>query len=90
MAYQRDASKKEINTDDVIQYLGRAFKRATTASSMSTRAVRTVEGRVEPTELYSAQVELCYMVDNIQRGPAYIAPKIIQAGNEMIAKINDN
>lgn len=86
MAYHKP-EKKEINTSEVVKYLTRSFNRAVNNSNLGNRAVRTINGRVNPTELYNAQVEFCYLIDNIQRGPSYIAPKIIQDANDMIAKL---
>ena len=36
------------------------------------------------TELYQAQVDFCYLINDIQRGPAYLVPKAIAAANELI------
>ncbi len=84
MAYQKP-EKKEINTTEVVKYLTRSFNRAVNNSALGNKAVRIINGQVSPTELYKAQVEFCYLIDNIQRGPSYIAPKIIQDANDMIA-----
>ena len=86
---QHHREQKEINTAEVVRFLSRAFNRAATqaASAIGSKAVRTVDGKIEPTLLYDYQVEFCYLVDNIQRGPKYIAPKYIQEANEMIARL---
>lgn len=88
MAYQKP-EKKEINTKEVVKYLTRSFNRAVSNAGLGNKAVRTINGQVNPTELYLAQVEFCYLIDNIQRGPSYIAPKFIQYTNETIAKLEE-
>lgn len=87
---QHDRQQKEINTADVVRYLRRAFSRAAeqAAPAIGNKAVRTVNGKVDPTALYHYQVDFCYLIDNIERGPAYIAPKFIQEANELIARLN--
>ncbi len=44
---------------------------------------------VRGTALYNAQVEHCYMIDEIQRGPTYMVPKAISAANEFITSLED-
>ena len=87
MAYHKE-EKREINTTEVVKYLSRSFNRAVFNSSLGgTKAVRTINNRVDPTELYERQVDFAYMLDNIMRGPKYIAPKYIQEANELIANL---
>jgi len=82
---------REINIDEVVKYLSRTFSKATAkaASRIGNKAIRSKEhGNVWITTLlYDYQVEFCYLVDNIQRGPKYIATKSIQRANELIAEI---
>ncbi len=83
---------KEINLDDVMNYLSRAFSKAATkaSESISSRATRTKNrrtGSYETTEMYDYQVEFCYLMDNIKRGPRYISTKSIQWANELIVKL---
>lgn len=91
MAYHKE-EKKEIDTTEVVKYLSRSFNRATSNASnhLGNKAVRVVDGKVNPTELYQLQVDFCYLLDNIMRGPTYIAPKFIQEANELIASIEAN
>lgn len=83
--------EKEINTEDVIKYLSRAFSKAasTAARAIGTRANRSLDrdGKWVTTTLYDYQVEFCYLVDNIKRCPRYITTKNIQRANELIAKL---
>ena len=88
MAYiNRDAGKKEINTAEVVKYLTRSFNRAISSSTLSNRTARTNATNTTHSPLYLAQVDFCYIIDNIQRGPAYIAPKFIQDANQLIAEV---
>ena len=69
---------KSINVNQVVSYLNHQF--AKTAEEVFGR-VMAVKG----TPLYDFQVEHCYLIDEIQRGPTYILPKIISDANENIA-----
>jgi hypothetical protein len=84
--------EKKINVDQVVSYLSHAFSKAQSRAMarIGSKAVRTVKsnGEVETTTLYDYQVEFCYLIDEIQRGPAYIVPKIIQDANELIARLD--
>jgi len=81
----------DINVVDVVNYLTRAFAKATNKASnaLGNKAVRVKHknGQTESTALYQLQVEFCYLVDNIQRSPKYIVPKYIQQANEFISDI---
>lgn len=83
--------EKEINIDDVVKYLSRAFSKATHAASntIGTRAVRfkNRHGKMEKTSLYKYQVEFCHLIDDIQRCPIYIVKKNIQLANEFISQL---
>jgi len=84
--------EKEINIDEVVKYLSRAFSKATVKAvdAIGLRAHRFKDQKSdkwESTPLYDYQVEFCYLVDNIQRGPRYIATKSIQRANELIAEL---
>lgn len=63
-----------IDTDQVSEHLNRVFQRATRGMKKNTKG----------TKLYDLQVEFCYYLNNIQRGPKYIIPKIIADCNEFI------
>jgi len=84
--------EREVNLDDVIKYLSRAFSKAAqkAASRIGTKAIRTYDkraGHFTTTTLYDYQVEYCYLMDNIKRGPRYISTKSIQRANELIAEL---
>lgn len=82
---------QKINIDHVVRYLSHAFAKAMTkaTSKIGNKALRSVvNGKVTTTSLYDYQVQFCYLIDDIQRGPTYIAPKKIQEANELIAKLD--
>jgi len=66
----------------IVDFLSHAFKQASQGMG---KAIRSKEGN--KTTLYQLQVDFCYMIDEIQRGPTYIVPMIVTECNEMIAKI---
>ncbi len=39
--------------------------------------------------LYPFQVDFCYLIDEIMRGPTYIIPKRIQATNALITRLEN-
>jgi len=80
--------KKIINVEQVVNYLSHSFAKAASkaASKIGNRALRTVvNGNVHTTILYNYQVDFMYLINEIQRGPSYIVPKLIQDANAMIA-----
>src|ERR1700722_20261528 len=71
--------EKKINVEQVVTYLSHAFARA------QQKAVHAIGSRNHKgTTLYQYQTEFCYLIDEIQRGPQYILPKIIQDTNQLI------
>lgn len=73
---------KKIDIEQVVNYLNFAFAKAT-----SDFATLNGSKNHKGTNLYDYQVEFCYLVDDIQRGPRYIAPKKISRANELIGEI---
>ena len=71
-----------IDSDRVIRHLTRNFQEATRNMGKATRGKNG-----EATDLYKYQVEMAYMIDEIQRGPVYLMPKIIADANELIAEL---
>ena len=69
---------KSINVNQVVSYLNHTF--AKTAEEAFGRAAA-----VKGTILYGFQVKHCYFVDEIQRGPTYMLPKVISNANDNIA-----
>lgn len=72
---------KNINVETVVSYLNHSF--AKKIEEVFGNKAKAVKG----TELYKAQVEFCYLIDEIQRGPSYILPKAISDANEFIASL---
>ena len=84
--------EREINLDEVVKYLSHAFVRAVAKSGVgSTRGTRTKQrnGEYSTTKLYDYQVEFCYIMDNVTRGPRYISTKNIQLANELIERLEN-
>lgn len=77
-------STSNINIDQVLSYLGKAFHSAT-QRAMRARALPRDNTRGHL--LYDMQVEFCYLTNEIQRGSSYIVPKRITQANELIDKI---
>lgn len=89
--YNKVDKDKEINIDEVVKYLNRAFSRATYSSSsvLGNKAIRfkNKDKVWETTSLYDYQVEFCYIIDEIQRSPKYIAVKAIQKAYALIREV---
>jgi len=75
---------RSINIDQVVGYLNHTF--AKTAEEVFGSKVRSA---VKGTLLYTYQVNHCYLVDEIQRGPLYMLPKVISSANENIASMQE-
>jgi len=74
--------EKKINVEQVVSYLSHTFARAVQ------KMVPIIGNRnTKGSKLYEYQVEFCYLMDEIQRGPTYILPKIIQDANQLIASL---
>ena len=71
---------KQINRDQVIKYLNHAFSKATQQFGSK---------NVKGTDLYDHQVDYCYLVDEIKRGPSYMVPKVIAEANRLIDSISN-
>lgn len=90
MSEKTDNQEKKINIPQVVKYLNFAFARA--SSNVKGRAEQFVnsEGKLERTKLCEYQVEFCYMIDAIERGPVYMVPKIIQDANKLITAMDND
>lgn len=75
---------RKINTEQVVSYLSHAFMRA-----MQKASYRISNRNFKGTCLHRYQVEFCYLVDEIQRGPEYILPKVIQDANQLIVSLEN-
>ncbi len=80
--------EKEINLNDVVKYLNRAFSKAAYRASdvLGKSAVRfqDEQGQWDTTTLYDYQVDFAYLINKIQREPTYASRKAIQAANDLI------
>lgn len=83
--------EKEINLDDVVKYLNRAFSRAVyNASNVLGRSAirfKNTQGEWETTDLYDYQVDFAYLINKIQREQTYASRKAIQEANELIREV---
>lgn len=76
---QHRTNRRPIDVNHVCEHLTWLFKTATRDISKSSNS----------NDLYAHQVDFAYYLDNIQRGPTYIVPKIIAECNEFIDKISN-
>ncbi len=75
---------KSINIDQVVSYLNHTFaKKAEEVFGSKARSA------IRGTPLYTYQVDHCYLVDEIQRGPTYMLPKVISSANDNIASMKN-
>lgn len=72
---------KPIDVKQVSKYLSHSFAEA--AEQVFGSRAAAVRG----TDAYQYQVDFCYLIDEIQRGPRYILPKVISRANELIAQM---
>ena len=77
-------STSNINIEQVLSYLSKAFHSAT---QRAMRAKVLTRDNTRGTELHAIQVEFCYLQSEIEREAAYIVPKRITQANELIARI---
>jgi len=80
--------EKDINVNDVVKYLNRAFSKAAwqAGDKIGKSAVRTEmsSGAIHTTPLYDYQVNFSYLINTIQRGEKYASRKAIQQANDLI------
>ena len=76
--------EKKIDTNRVVEYLERAFATALFKAGDRLGTRDNTKGSV----LYQYQVDFCYLVDEIQRGPVYNASKAIQEANQLIEQLD--
>ncbi len=85
--------EKEININDVVKYLNRAFTKAIYKSShiigKSAERTMNIDGEWETTPLYDYQVDFAYLINEIQRAPIYNARKAIHKANDLISQIHE-
>lgn len=78
-----DKQEKKIDVDRVVEYLRRAFAAAQEKFVEKRDGYKNGKG----TTLYQYQVDFCYLIDEIQRGPTFSVPKVIQDANDLIARL---
>lgn len=78
-----DKQEKKIDVDRVVEYLRRAFAAAQEKFVEKHDGYKNSKG----TTLYQYQVDFCYLIDDIQRLPAFSVPKVIQDANDLIARL---
>ena len=71
--------QKQIDREQVIKYLNHAFSKATQQFGSK---------NIKGTRLYDHQVDFCYLIDGIKRGPTYMVPKVIAECNKLIDDIS--
>ena len=74
---------KKIDVNQVVGYLSHSF--ANTAEEVFGPRPRAIKG----TTIYNYQTDFCYLIDDIQRGPRYMLPKVISSVNDLIAKLKE-
>lgn len=79
-AANNNQGAKAIDVSRVVRHLNANFKAATQKLGGGRKNERG-------TELYKLQCDFAYMIDEIERGPVYLMPKIISDANELIAAI---
>lgn len=83
--------EREINLNDVVKYLNRAFSKAAYKVSdvIGRSAIRyqTGNGAWDTTLLYDYQVDFAYLIDKIQRDSTYTSRKAIQEANDLIRQL---
>ena len=83
---------KTINVDQVVSYLNHTFAetvREVFGPRAKSQRTSDLGVHVEGTALYWAQTEFCYLIDEIQRGPTYMLPKVIGYANNFISSMKD-
>lgn len=86
MADQKQAPAG-INTDNVVRFLNGAFAKAT--AGMPKAVAPNKKTGAAASRLYELQVEFAYLINEIQRGPNYFAPKVISEANEFLDAIRE-
>lgn len=77
----------EFDVNQSVRYLNAAFARATQGLGKAVRIKDKDKNKYVTTRLYDAQVDFCYMVNEITRGPKYFVPKLIADCNKMIEQL---
>lgn len=73
----------DVMIEKSVRYLQSQFAKATVGMGKATSAT----DKQPATDLYKLQVEFAYLIDDVQRGPKYFAPKVISECNEFLDAI---
>lgn len=68
---------KAVDVNRVVAHLNRNFR----------AAISRLDSKADAAKIKRHQIDFSYMIDEIQRGPSYLAPKIIADANELIAAL---
>jgi hypothetical protein len=68
---------KEIDQRQVLDYLRRAFEKASEPFGPRSRAVKG-------SKLYEFQCDFAYLIHEMDQCPPYMLPKVIQRANDLI------
>lgn len=90
MSKDTKEQQKEIDVNRVVSHLNHLFTEATARFERAQSPYIFKEEKLSvraPNATYVWQVEFCYLINEILRGPKYIVPKIIADANELIDEI---
>ena len=73
-----------IDVPKVVKFLSRSFEVAQDKAKLTIGKDNT-----RGSKLYKFQVDFCYLIDEIMRGPTYIIPKRIQETNTLITRLEN-
>lgn len=82
----KQEKEKEINIDQVCSYLSHVFAKKTQRMEKAAAQYGS-KGKVKSTPLYDLQMEMSYILDEIQRGPKCLVTHVIAKANEFLDKI---
>lgn len=74
---QNNQPVKSVDVNRVVAHLSRNFR----------AAITRLDSKSDADKIKRHQIDFSYMIDEIQRGPAYLAPKVIADANELIASM---
>jgi hypothetical protein len=85
---QQDTRGDLIYQTNIVRRLRAAFEDMAQNQGLSGVKAERTSNNPNVTDLYDLQVTFSYFVDNITRGPAYIAPKIVSECEDWIQYMN--
>lgn len=84
MAKTEQKEQKEINIEQVVRYLSYTFEKAIQGKGKALRYIDSETKKIVKTDVYNFQVDFCYLIDEIQRGPKCLVQKAISDCNNLI------